>query len=141
MQLAMSVGSLIRDDIQLSNEQEGDRRLTEWAKWTRGDDGALGYPRIQPFTRLITPASGGPVGPMPEEVAITDRAVCVIKNREHSVLWRAIRQQYLRNDAITVSMRECSVSRAGYYRLVKRAQRAVMDLVRGQMRQISLASS
>lgn len=130
MQLAMTTGSYMHVDVQITNEQEGDRRLTEWAKWTRGDDGALGYPKIEPFTRLVTPSGGGPVGPMPTEVAATDRAVCVIRNRHHSVLWRAIRQYYLRRDAITVSMHECSVSRAGYYRLVKRAQRAVMELLR-----------
>lgn len=115
---------------ELTYEQEGDRRLTEWAKWTRGDDANLSYPRIEPYTKLVTPTDGGPTGPMPDEVAETDRAVCALKNRERSVLWRAIRQNYLRSDAITVSMQVCSTSRAGYYRLVKRAQRRIMDLIR-----------
>jgi hypothetical protein len=117
-------------DVQLTIEQDGHNRLERWSQWTKGDEGALGFPRIQPFTRLITPTGSGPLGPMPDDVLITDRAVCELRNREHSVLWRAIKQFYLRNDAITVSMRECSVSRAGYYRLVKRAQRKVMELVR-----------
>lgn len=116
-----------------TNEQEGDRRLTEWAKWTRGDDGVQGYPTVEPFTRLVTPTGSGPVGPMPDEVAETDRAVCVLRNRHESVLWRAIQQNYLRHDSITVNMSVCGdVSRAGYYRLVKRAQRAIMQLVRSR---------
>lgn len=142
MQLAIAVVPHVSAAPQ-TYEEQGDQRLKKWAEWSRGDDGALGYPKVEPFTRLVTPAGGGPTGPMPDDVAETDRAVCVIKNRDRSVLWRAICQFYLRNDAINVSMRECSVSRAGYYRLVKRAQRKVMELVRSgtsQMRPTSLAS-
>lgn len=129
MQLAVSDSRYVPIQPQ-TYEQQGDDRLKAWAEWTRGEDAGLGYPKIEPYTRLVTPTGGAPTGPMPDVVAETDRAVCVLKNRHDSVLWRAIRQNYLRNDAITVSMRVCSVSRAGYYRLVKRAQRAVMELVR-----------
>lgn len=129
MQLAVAVSPYVSAQPQ-TYEQQGDERLKAWALWSRGDDAGLGYPKIEPYTRLVTPTGGGPTGPMPDEVAETDRAVCVLKNRQDSVLWRAIRQAYLRNDAVTVSMRVCSTSRAGYYRLVKRAQRAVMNLVR-----------
>lgn len=130
MQMAMSVGYYQTADVQQTLEAQGNARLLAWAPWAREGDQGLSYPKIEPYTRLVTPSAGGPSGPMPEDVAVTDRAVSVLRFRHKSVLWRAIRQEYLRDDAVIVSARECSVSRAGYYRLIKRAQRAIMELVR-----------
>lgn len=130
MQLTATAGFQTITRTQTTLEEQGDTRLKSWAEWTRGDDAGLGYPKIEPYTRLVTPTGSYPAGPMPSDVAETDRAVCVIKQRHDSMLWRAIRQFYLTHDAVTVSMRECCCSRAGYYRLVDRARRKVMELVR-----------
>lgn len=110
-------------------EAEGDRRLEEWARWQRGG-GAAGFPGIEPFERLVAPSSGLPIGPMPAEVAATDRAVCALKRREKGVLWRVIEQHYLTDHAVDVKARRLGRSRAGFYRLLKRAQAKVADIVR-----------
>lgn len=109
--------------------EQGRERLTNWALWIRGDS-TNGYPKIEPFTRLVTPTPEGPIGPMPDDVGETDRAVSILRHRHKSILWRAIEQFFLRSDAVTVSMRACSTSRAGYYRLVDRACVKVVELVR-----------
>jgi len=102
--------------------QEGDRRLTEWARWQRGGVGT-GYPVIVPFARLVTPTPAGLViGPLPEDVARTDRAVCELRFRAHGMLWGVIEQHYLRSDAVDVKCARLGKSRAGFYRLLDRAR-------------------
>lgn len=109
-------------------QAEGDRLLEEWAKWQRGG-GASGYPTMEPFERLVTPSSGLPIGPMPANVAMTDRAVCILKQRHASILWAVIKQHYLTDTAIDVKAAKVGKSRAGFYRLLKRAQARVADIV------------
>lgn len=109
-------------------QAEGDRLLEEWSKWQRGG-GASGYPTMEPFERLVTPSSGLPIGPMPTNVALTDRAVCILKQRHASILWSAIKQHYLTYTAVDVKAARLGKSRAGFYRLLKRAQARVADIV------------
>ncbi len=130
MNACMALTSSFQTRTETLTEQ-GKERLTNWAIWIRGDS-TNGYPKIEPFTRLVTPAPEGPIGPLPEEVAQTDRAVSVLRHRHKSILWRAIEQYFLRSDAVTVSMQACSTSRRGYYRLVDRACVKVMELIRDQ---------
>ena len=114
----------------LTLTEQGKARLEEWAKWTRGES-SNGYPHITPFARLVTPTPNV-LGEMPPDVAATDRAVATLRHRHKSVLWRAIEQYFLKHDAVTVSMRACSTSRAGFYRFVDRACVKIMHLVREQ---------
>jgi hypothetical protein len=109
-------------------EQEGDRRLSEWSKWQRGDYGT-GYPTIAPFARLVTPSTEH-LGDLPEEVAETDKAVCILKHRTNGILFSVIEQHYLKADAVDVKARVLGKSRAGFYRLVARARVKVVLLVK-----------
>lgn len=113
----------------MSKIEEGGRLLTEWARYQRGGNGR-GYPAMEPFTRLVTPTAGQIlIGPMPEEVAKTDRAVSKLKRRSNGELWYAIEQHYLKDDAAPVKWARLGKTRSGFYRLVDRAKEKVFDLV------------
>jgi hypothetical protein len=118
---------------QRTCEADGHRLLEEWRKWQRGG-GAAGYPHIEPFERLVSPSGGLPIGPMPDEVAATDRAVCALKHREKGMLWRVIEQHYLKDDPVDVKSARLGKSRAGFYRLLKRSQSRIADIVRTSIR-------
>lgn len=113
----------------MSRIEEGGRLLSEWALYQKGGSGR-GYPAMEPFTRLVTPTAGIVlIGPLPEEVAKTDRAVCVLRSHADHQLWCAIEQHYLRDDAAPVKWARLGKTRSGFYRLVDRAKARVFDLV------------
>jgi len=116
--------------VQPSSVEEGGRLLTEWAKWQRGGNGR-GYPSIVPFARLVTPTPADLIiGPLPEEIARTDRAVCELRFRSNRMLWLAIEQHYLCDDVVDVKCARLGLNRSPFYRLVDRAKSKVFDLVR-----------
>lgn len=107
---------------------EGEQRLERWAKWTRGDR-VNGYPKMTAFARLVTPTPEC-VGDMPYDVMETDRAVAHLRHREKSPLWPVIEKRFLRNDSMSVSIKELGMSRAHYYRLLNRAYVKIVHLIR-----------
>ena len=115
---------------ETSLERDGKNRLTEWAKWQKGGQG-LGYRAVEPFAAIITPTPGNLIlGPMPPEIALTDRAVCVLRYRSRSMLWSAIEEHFLCNDAAPVKWKRMGKTRMGFYRLVDRACAQIMLIIR-----------
>ena len=109
-------------------ENAGDLLLAQWAKWTRHHSN-LGYPRRSVTEKVkeggITAGSPRPPTALPDDVALTDRAVAVLRNRNRSALWRAIQIRYVDGAPLEALARDMGISRSGAYRLTRRAQRAV----------------
>jgi hypothetical protein len=109
-------------------EVQADHWLAEWARFT-GDRGAMGYPRRSVTEKAneggITAGSPRPPSDLPEEVALTDKAVSKIRQRQDSILWRAIDLKYRERTPIEGMMRTLRMGRSAVKRLIARAQRAV----------------
>lgn len=106
-----------------------DSYLAEWARWAGHETRSLGYPWRSITEKAgeggINAGSPRPPIEIPPDVARTDAAVAKIRQRNKSILWRAIRIRYLERapiESIEASMR---VSRSEAYRLLNRALRAV----------------
>jgi hypothetical protein len=101
-----------------------DCRLDAWASWVRQNRGA--WPANTLLGRIIEQgisgaAQAGSVENMPEHVAETDRAVAHIDRR----LQQIVKIYYLMHAASEVKAARCGVSRATFWRLVTRGQKAV----------------
>lgn len=81
-------------------EEQADEWLASWARWTRGDRGATGYPRRAVTERAneggIMAGSPRPPTDLPAEEALTDKAVANLDQRHRSVLRRVIELHYER---------------------------------------------
>lgn len=111
-----------------SIENQGDLWLAQWARWTR-HHANLGYPRRSVTEKIkeggITAGSPRPPTALPDEVALTDRAVAMIRTRNQSVLWRTIKIRYIDCAPLEALAQDMGISRSGAYRLTRRAQRSV----------------
>lgn len=106
----------------------GDGCLAEWARWTRNPL-RMGYPHRSITEKFkeggITAGSPRPPTALPDDVALTDRAVAYIRNRDHVHLWQTISIRYVLGAPLEALAAQLAISRSGAYRLTKRAQRAV----------------
>ncbi len=106
----------------------GDGCLAEWARWTRNPM-RMGYPCRSITEKFkeggITAGSPRPPSDLPEDVALTDRAVAYIRNKDELNLWQTIDIRYVRGAPLEALAHILKISRSGAYRLTKRAQRAV----------------
>lgn len=109
-------------------ENQADNWLLDWAKFT-SDRSNLGYPRRSVTEKAneggITAGSPRPPSDLPEEVALTDKAVSKIRQRQDSILWRTIDLKYLERTPTEGMMRQLRLGRSPVKRLIARAQRAV----------------
>jgi hypothetical protein len=109
-------------------ESQADGWLLNWAKFT-SDRSNLGYPRRSVTEKAreggITAGSPRPPSDLPEAVALTDKAVSRIRQRQDSILWRIIDLKYLEHTPTEGMMRQLRMQRSPVQRLVARAQRAV----------------
>lgn len=109
-------------------EYAGDGCLAEWARWTRNPL-RMGYPHRSITEKFkeggITAGSPRPPTALPDDVALTDRAVAFIRNRDHIHLWQTINIRYTHGAPLEALAALLDISRSGAYRLTKRAQRVV----------------
>lgn len=110
-------------------ECTADGCLAEWARWTRNPL-RMGYPHRSITEKFkeggITAGSPRPPTALPDEVALTDRAVARIRNQgglDH--LWQTINIRYVHGAPLEALGWALGISRSGAYRMTKRAQRAV----------------
>lgn len=109
-------------------ENQADEWMERWGRWARNIS-TLGYPTRSVSERAneggIAAGSPRPPTTMPDDVAITDKAVGQIKLRHRSIEWRTLELIYLRGAPMEGVMHEFRISRSAAYRLKARALRAV----------------
>lgn len=127
MNAVMTLTPVFRPQL-VTIEDQADRWLAEWARLTR-DKSTLGFPRRAVTEKAneggIAAGSPRPPSDLPEEVALTDRAVSKIRQRQDSILWRAIDLKYRERTPLEGMMRALRMGRSAVKRLIARAQRAV----------------
>lgn len=111
-----------------SIESQADLALVLWAPWVR-DQTNLGLPRISVTETANTGGvmRGGvrPGSDMPDEVALTDRAVAKLGSRHRSILRRVVFLRYEKGLPIEAISREIGQSVSRVRSTLGRAQRAV----------------
>ena len=109
-----------------------DQRLDAWASWVRGNQTA--WPPSTLLARIIEEGAAGAahgsssVETIPEVVAQTDRAVAHIAPE----LRRVIKVYYLMHASSEIKAARCHISRATFWRRVKRGQLAVYNQLQGE---------
>lgn len=107
-------------------ESMADARLDAWAEWSRGNGLHVGWPRATVLARLIeqhTAAAqqGAPPVAMPDDIAAVDAVVARLSDLMRGV----ILAHYLTFAPSEVKARSLHLSRAHFWRLLRRAQRNV----------------
>jgi hypothetical protein len=112
-------------------EGEGDYFLAEWARWTRGGV-RLSYPSRSVTEKAneggIMAGSPRPPTEMPEEVALTDKAIARLELRNRSLLRWAIELHYERSLPVAGMALEMRCCKSEAHKLLKRAQRSIYTL-------------